>query len=138
MKYLTNDFALELPDSPVQDTTMNLLKFPELGLTLVVSRAPYEQSSFKESFDSQLRKMKASLKGYKIIEQKAVQLPGIGEGLEVINEFVQPPGKVYQVQLAYQIKNLKEMMVLTYVKTAPISEEDYLGYMKIRDSILME
>ena len=40
MNYLINEAQFTLPDAAVQDASINILKFANLGTTLVVSRSP--------------------------------------------------------------------------------------------------
>lgn len=39
MTYRINEFQFQLPAGELQDATINILKFPELGTSLIISRS---------------------------------------------------------------------------------------------------
>jgi len=62
--YLTSNLSLTLPDSPLEDLSLNILKFPELGTTLVVTRGIIAEGlTLAESFDTAAAKPRVSKPG---------------------------------------------------------------------------
>jgi hypothetical protein len=58
MTYRINEFQFQLPASELQDATINILKFPELGTSLIVSRSLLaEGETLHSNFNDQLQRL---------------------------------------------------------------------------------
>lgn len=58
MTYRINEFQFQLPAGELQDASINILKFPELGTSLIISRSFLtDGETLHSNFDDQLKRL---------------------------------------------------------------------------------
>ncbi|WP_208510519.1 DcrB-related protein [Variovorax paradoxus] len=137
MDYLTQDFRLALPDTAHQDMSVNILKFPALSATLVVTRGALEGQTLEQNFDQQMKRLSQQVKNFHFHDRRAVTVGAASDipGLEIRNQFVRGPEKVFQYQLACQLPGVPVMLALSYVKAEPLGDADLAHWEAIKASL---
>jgi hypothetical protein len=137
MDYQTNEGRVTLPTAGFTDHTINIIKFPDLAATLVISRGQMEKGQTLEaSFNAQMDKLAKTVPDFKPGERRSVQFGKQGdiEAWETINQFTQGKEKLHQYQLASQIPGTNTMLALSYGKTKPLDEQDAERWLSIKQS----
>ena len=137
MDYQTNDARVTLPTPNLTDHTINIIKFPDLASTLVISRGHMESSQTLEaSFNAQMDKLAKTAPDFKPGERRSVRFGKQGdiEAWETMNQFTQGKEKLQQYQLACQIPGTNIMLALSYGKTKPLDEQDAERWLSIKQS----
>ena len=139
MNYLTQDVQFQLPETECHDLSINILKLPALAATLVVTRAPLEAATLEESFDQQIQKLERQVKNFRFHSREALMIgqPAQVPALEIRNEFVRGPEKVFQYQLACTLPGTRTMLALSYVKASPLTAADSEHWQAIKASVLL-
>ena len=138
MKYISQNCDFDLPEVDIKQTSVTIVKIEEKSITLVITRAPFDQKSFEESFDFQIGKIKEKLKQYKIHEKNIVALPNGLRGIELRNEFIQGSERIHQLQFACQLGEKKEMVVIVFAKNTGYSEEDEIIWDNLKNSLIVK
>ena len=138
MDYLTHDFRVALPDTEHQDMTVNIVKFPALASTLVITRGALEANTLEQSFDQQMKRLSQQVKNFHFHDRQAVAVgPDSGiPGIEIRNQFVRGPEKVFQYQLACTLPGTAVMLALSYVKAEPLTNADLAHWTAIKASLV--
>lgn len=138
MTYRINEFQFALPDSPLQDASINILKFPELGTSLIISRSFLaEDETLHSNFDAQLKRLEQQVKD---LRYQPAQVIRVGfaqdiEALELRSQFSKGAEKVFQYQLALVLPGTRKMLALSYVKAQPLSNVEAEHWTTIKQSL---
>jgi len=137
MDYLTQDFRLALPDTACQDMSVNILKFPALSATLVVTRGALEGQTLAQSFEQQMKRLSQQVKNFHFHDRQDVTVGPDADipGIEIRNQFVRGPEKVFQYQLACALPGARTMLALSYVKSEPLTDADLEHWKAIKASL---
>jgi len=147
--YTTHDLTLTLPASPVEDLSMNILKFRELGATLVITRGVIAEGlSLGESFDAQFKKLQQQSRHFQSRGRREIVLGAAGEiaGIEIEHQLTRGQETLWQYQLACQLPTSGEatppgaagrMLALSYVKNAPLSAQDRGQWEALKASVCL-
>lgn len=137
MQYQTNDTKFQIPDPNIKDVTLNIIKFKDLGTSLVLSRSELdEEETLESSLDDQLKRLEKSVKGLKF-HQKSKTRFGKNqdiEAFELSNQFIKGTEKVYQYQLVCLIPGTRTMFAMSYVKNTNLGEEELAHWKIIKQS----
>lgn len=137
MDYQTNEARVALPTEGFIDHTINIIKFPDLASTLVISRGQMEKGQTLEaSFNTQMDKLAKTVPDFKGGERQSVRFGKQGDidAWETMNQFTQGKDKLQQYQLACQIPGTNTMLALSYGKTKPLDDEDAERWLSIKQS----
>lgn len=135
--YQTQDLSLDLGAELPQDSSMNMLTFPERGTTLVIARSPLPaDQSFDIVYRQQLEQMRSRLDAH-ITEPQATTcgMAQAIQGLEVGLQFQRGEIRSHQRQLAYPHVQAQRLMVLSYSKETPLTENDLMHWQAIKASL---
>jgi len=147
MPYTTHDMSLSLPDSTVEDLSMNILKFPGLNTTLVITRGIIAEGlTLGESFDAQIKKLQQQSRHFQSQDRQEIRIGADGEiaAIEIENQLRRGEEKLWQYQLACQLPEsgaatatgaAGRMLALSYVKNAPLTEQDRQHWEAIKASV---
>lgn len=138
MSYRLNEFQFALPPSELLDASINILKFPELGTSLIVSRSLLaEGETLQGSFDSQLKKLEQQVQELRYQPGVAVRVGTAQEvdALELRSQFNKGNERVFQYQLALVLPGTRKMLALSYVKAQPLSDADAAHWASIKGSL---
>lgn len=138
MSYRLNEFQFALPPSELLDASINILKFPELGTSLIVSRSLLaEGETLQGSFDSQLKKLEQQVQELRYQPGVAVRVGTAQEvdALELLSQFNKGNERVFQYQLALVLPGTRKMLALSYVKAQPLGDADAAHWASIKGSL---
>ncbi|EPL06659.1 DcrB-related protein [Pseudomonas sp. CF161] len=138
MSYRLNEFQFALPPSELLDASINILKFPELGTSLIVSRSLLaEGETLQGSFDSQLKKLEQQVQELRYQPGVAVRVGTAQEvdALELRSQFNKGNERVFQYQLALVLPGTRKMLALSYVKAQPLDDTDAAHWASIKGSL---
>jgi hypothetical protein len=138
MSYRLNEFQFALPPSELLDASINILKFPELGTSLIVSRSLLaEGETLQGSFDSQLKKLEQQVQELRYQPGVAVRVGTAQEvdALELRSQFNKGNERVFQYQLALVLPGTRKMLALSYVKAQPLDDADAAHWASIKGSL---
>jgi len=147
MSYLTSDLSLTLPDSPLEDLSMNILKFPELGTTLVITRGIVAEGlTLAESFDAQIKKLQQQSRAFQSQGRREISIGTAGEiaAIEIEHQLPRGQERLWQYQLACQLPEsgaataagaAGRMLALSYVKNAPLNDQDRAQWEALKTSV---
>ncbi|MBK5537983.1 DUF1795 domain-containing protein [Pseudomonas sp. TH05] len=138
MSYRLNEFQFALPPSELLDASINILKFPELGTSLIVSRSLLaEGETLQGSFDSQLKKLEQQVQELRYQPGVAVRVGTAQEvdALELRSQFNKGNERVFQYQLALVLPGTRKMLALSYVKAQPLGDADAAHWASIKGSL---
>lgn len=135
--YQTQDLHLELGEEPLQDTSMNMLSFPERGTSLVIARNPLPaDQAFESVYRQQLEQLRSQLAAV-VGEPEAIHC-GHAQSLKALETRVQfQRGEIrsYQYQLAYAHPQAPRLMVVSYSKQSPLNDADLAHWQAIKASL---
>lgn len=138
MTYRLNEFQFALPDAPMQDTSINILAFPVLGTTLIVSRSFLaDDETLHSNFDAQLKKLEQQVQALRYPPAKAVRVGANREveALELRSQFQKGADMVYQYQLALALSDTRKILALSYVKAQPLGDAEAEHWAQIKQSL---
>jgi len=138
MKYRINEFQFALPDSALQDASINILKFPALGTSLIVSRSFLAQDeTLHSNFDAQLKRLEQQVKELRYQPALAIRVGAAQdiEALELRSQFSKGEEMVFQYQLALVLPGTRKMLALSYVKAQPLGESEAGHWAPIKQSL---
>lgn len=138
MTYRINELSFALPDDQLQDATINILKFGELGTSLIVSRSLLaEGETLHSNFATQLERLGQQVQE---LRHEPVQTVQVGqqqevEAIELRSEFSKGNERVYQFQLAVVLPGTRRMLALSYVKAQPLGAAEVAQWAGIKQSL---
>ncbi|MCQ3001630.1 DUF1795 domain-containing protein [Pseudomonas syringae] len=139
MTYRINEFQFDLPQSgDMQDATINILKFADLGTSLVISRSLLtEGETLQSNFDAQLKRLEQQVKALRYQPGQSVRIGAAQdiEGIELRSQFSKGAEHVYQYQLALVLPGTRKMIALSYVKAQPLGEAEAAHWATIKNSL---
>lgn len=138
MTYRINEFQFQLPASELQDASINILKFPELGTSLIISRSFLaEGETLHSNFDDQLKRLEKQVQDLRCQPSVSVRLGASQEveGIELRSQFNKGNDKVFQFQLALVIPGTRKMLALSYVKAEKLGDVEAAHWALIKNSL---
>lgn len=137
MRYRSNELSLQLPGVRLTDQSLNILKFPDLESTLVISRGAIEAGQTLEStFTAQMAALKATAPDFEEVRRATLRI-GKSDNIEAIEthtRFTQGEAHIHQYQLACRLPD-DLMVALTYARAAPFEAHDTEIWTRIKQSI---
>ena len=138
MTYRINEFQFQLPAGELQDATINILKFPELGSSLIISRSFLtDGETLHSNFDEQLKRLEKQVQDLRYQPGVGVRLGATKEveGIELRSQFSKGSDKVFQYQLALVIPGTRKMLALSYVKADKLGDAEAAHWATIKNSL---
>ncbi|MDE1909740.1 MAG: DUF1795 domain-containing protein [Pseudomonas sp.] len=138
MTYRINEFQFQLPAGELQDATINILKFPELGTSLIISRSFLtDGETLHSNFDEQLKRLEKQVQDLRYQPGVVVRLGATKEveGIELRSQFSKGSDKVFQYQLALVIPGTRKMLALSYVKADKLGDAEAAHWATIKNSL---
>jgi hypothetical protein len=139
MPYTINEATFNLPDSEMIDSSINIVRFPKLGTSLIIARSLMnEGETLETNFDNQIDKLKGQLSELRYQPKQATKLGG-GKGIDafqISNQFKREKDHFYQFQLAFVVPDTLEVVSLTYVKNIPLAEAELKHWEQIKASFV--
>lgn len=138
MTYRINELSFALPDEQLQDATINILKFGELGTSLIVSRSLLaDGETLHSNFATQLERLGQQVQD---LRHEPVQTLWVGqqqevEAIELRSQFSKGNERVYQFQLAVVLPGSRRMLALSYVRAQPLAEAELAQWAVIKQSL---
>ena len=121
-----------------QDATINILKFPELGTSLIVSRSLLaDGETLHSNFNDQLQRLEKQVQDLRYQPGVDVLLGAAQEveGIELRSQFNKGNDKVFQYQLALVIPGTRKMLALSYVKADTLGDAEAAHWALIKNSL---
>jgi len=149
MHYAAYDMSVSLPEVPVEDLSMNILKFPALGTTLVITRGIIAKGlTLAQSFDAQIKKLQQQSQNFQSRDRRELSIGANGEiaAVEIENQLLRGQETIWQYQVACQLPDTGtstapeaagKMLALSYVKNAPLDEQDRQHWEAIKASLCL-
>jgi hypothetical protein len=141
MTYRLNEFQFQLPPGDVLDASINILKFPELGTSLIVSRSLLaDGETLQSNLDDQLQRLEKQVQDLRCQPGVAVRLGENGEveGVELRSQFHKGNEKVFQYQLALVLPGTRKMLALSYVKADTLGDAEAAHWATIKQSLVFD
>ncbi|MEN2395097.1 DcrB-related protein [Pseudomonas halotolerans] len=138
MTYRINEFQFQLPESELLDATINILKFPELGTSLIVSRSLLaDGETLQSNLDDQLKRLEKQVQNLRAQPGVPVRLGAHQEveGIELRSQFNKGNEKVFQFQLALVLPGTRKMLALSYVKAEKLGDAEAAHWATIKGSL---
>ncbi|GAB7533778.1 hypothetical protein PS3A_61950 [Pseudomonas sp. 3A(2025)] len=138
MTYRLNEFSFALPDPQVQDASINILKFAELGTSLIVSRSVLgDAETLHSNFSAQLERLGQQVQD---LRHEPLQTLHVGvnqevEAIELRSQFSKGNEKIWQFQLALVLPGTRRMLALSYVKAQPLGAAEAAHWASIKQSL---
>lgn len=138
MTYRINELQFQLPQSELQDASINILKFPELATSLIISRSLLaEHETLQSNFDDQLKRLEQQVQQLRFQPAQLLRL-GVDQATEAVelrSQFSKGPENVYQYQLAFLQPGTRKMIALSYVKAQPLGEAEAAHWATIKHTL---
>ncbi|KPC30612.1 Uncharacterized protein ABJ99_1301 [Pseudomonas syringae pv. cilantro] len=138
MVYRLNEFQLQLPDSELLDASINILKFPALGTSLIVSRSQLaDGETLHSNFDAQLQRLEQQVQDLRYQPAHSTRLGADQsiEGIELRSQFSKGTEKVFQFQLALVLPGTRKMIALSYVKAQPLGDAEVAHWATLKQTL---
>lgn len=140
MKYTLQEGSFSLFPAPWQDSTMNILRDDESGVSLVVTRGAIpDGSDFEKELHRQWEMLRAQLG--EITQSEFVRvMAGTDNSLravEVETSFVRNDQPLWQKQLAVQLPEKPVLLLFTLSALRPFSEEDGQRWSAFKQSLTL-
>jgi hypothetical protein len=127
MQYNFNEGSLTLPDVAMADGSLNILRFPKLGTSLIISRAPLAKGdTLEKNFEDQVQKLEKQMTDMRFQSRENINIGPNNDipAIQAKNQFKRGTDQVYQYQLACIEPFSGQMFALTYVKSTPLGEAE--------------
>lgn len=141
MTYRINEFQFQLPPGELLDATINILKFPELGTSLIVSRSLLaEGETLQSNLDAQLARLEKQVQDLRCQPGVTVRLgPNQDvDGIELRSQFNKGTEKVFQYQLALVLPGTRKLLALSYVKAEKLGDAEAAHWAMIKGSLVFD
>ena len=138
MTYRINEFQFQLPAGELQDASINILKFPELGTSLIISRSFLtDGETLHSNFDDQLKRLEKQVQDLRCQPSVTVRLGATQEveGIELRSQFNKGNDKVFQYQVALVLPGTRKMLALSYVKADTLGDAEAAHWALIKNSL---
>ncbi|WP_287812781.1 DcrB-related protein [Pseudomonas sp.] len=141
MTYRTQELQFQLPDAETQDASINILKFPALGTSLIISRSVLgEGETLQSNFEGQLKRMQQQIQDLRFQPPVAVHVGTAREvpAFELQSQFSKGEEKVFQYQLALVLPGTRQMLALSYVKPQPLGDAEAAHWAAIKQTLVLQ
>lgn len=131
-EYLLPEGRISLPDEPLQDASITMLRFPARGTSLTVSRAPLPAGqNTGDVYRQQLDQVRKTKSRFVIREQREIStgVDGLVSGTEVLSQFMQGDTPIFQYQFAGQCG--PTMVIFCYSRAGAFTPNDIVHWQSI-------
>ncbi|AZC25235.1 MULTISPECIES: DcrB-related protein [Pseudomonas] len=140
MTYRLNELQFQLPASELQDASINILKFPELGTSLIVSRSLLAADETLESnLASQLQRLEQQVQELRVQAPQPVLVGPAKEiqAMELRSQFNKGKEQVFQYQLALVLPGTRQMLAMSYVKAQKLGDAEAAHWQQIKNTLVL-
>lgn len=140
MNYLFQEGHLTLPNDTWQDCTINILKNPHTGASLVITRGLIPEGSTLESeFEKQWDALLPQISDLEQSPRRRISAgpDGAIAAIEVTSRFIRAGHHHHQHQLAAQPNGSLTMILFTYSSMNPFTHEDDNRWQQIKASLTL-
>lgn len=140
MTYRLNEFQFQVPESELLDASINILKFPQLGTSLIVSRSHLaDGDDLRSNFDGQLKRLEQQVQELRYQPRQDVLLGADAsiDAIEMRSQYSKGKDKVYQFQLAFVVPGSPKMIALSYVKSTPLGDADAAHWATLKQTMAL-
>ncbi|MCK9797248.1 hypothetical protein BK634_02335 [Pseudomonas chlororaphis] len=140
MTYRLNELQFQLPAGELQDASINILKFPALGTSLIVSRSLLgDGETLESSLASQLQRLEQQVQELRVKGPQPVLLGPAQDipGLELRSQFSKGSEQVFQFQLALVLPGTRQMLAMSYVKAQKLGDTEAAHWAQIKNSLVL-
>ncbi|MGY5333581.1 MULTISPECIES: DcrB-related protein [Pseudomonas] len=140
MTYRLNELQFQLPAGELQDASINILKFPALGTSLIVSRSLLgEGETLESNLASQLQRLEQQVQDLRCQAPQPVQLGPAQDiqGLELRSQFNKGKEQVFQFQLALVLPGTRQMLAMSYVKAQKLGDAEAAHWAQIKNTLVL-
>ncbi|WP_025130785.1 DcrB-related protein [Pseudomonas sp. PH1b] len=140
MTYRLNEMHFQLPASELQDASINILKFPALGTSLIVSRSLLaDGETLESSLASQLQRLEQQVQELRYQAPQAVLLGPARDipGQELRSQFSKGSERVFQYQLALVLPGTRQMLAMSYVKAQQLGDAEAAHWAQIKNTLVL-
>jgi hypothetical protein len=138
MTYRINELQFQLPDSPLHDASINILKFPDLATSLIISRSLLaDGETLHSNFDEQLKRLEKQVQDLRFqpVQNVRVGADSAVDAIELRSQFSKGAENVYQYQLAFVQPDTRKMIALSYVKAQPLGEAEAAHWATLKQTL---
>lgn len=140
MTYRLNELQFQAPADELQDASINILKFPQLGTSLIVSRSLLGDGETLESnLTSQLQRLEQQVQELRYQTPQPVLLGPAQDipGLELRSQFSKGSEQVFQFQLALVLPGTRQMLAMSYVKAQKLGDAEAAHWAQIKSTLVL-
>lgn len=140
MTYRLNELQFQLPEGELQDASINILKFPTLGTSLIVSRSLLAEGETLESnLASQLQRLEQQVQELRYQAPQPVLLGPAQDipGVELRSQFNKGSEQVFQFQLALVLPGTRKMLAMSYVKAQKLGKAEAAHWAQIKNTLAL-
>ena len=140
MTYRLNELQFQLPEGELQDASINILKFPTLGTSLIVSRSLLAEGETLESnLASQLQRLEQQVQELRYQAPQPVLLGPAQDipGVELRSQFNKGSEQVFQFQLALVLPGTRKMLAMSYVKAQKLGAAEAAHWAQIKNTLAL-
>jgi hypothetical protein len=141
LSHRLNECRFKLPHPDVQDASINILKFAELGTSLIITRSLLnEGETLRSNLDEQLKRLEQQVQELRCqpVQDACFDTARGVEALEVHSQFDRGADKVFQYQMIVLLPGTRQMLAMSYVKAEPLGELDAAHWTAIKASLQFE
>ena len=138
--YLISEGSLSFAEDFI-DESIHILKFPAQAASLVITRALLDDKQNAESYIAkQMAALKINMPDFTAGERTVTELGCESDNIKALTaveiplQFTKNGTPIYQILLSTQLPNTNKLLVLTYGKTEPLSENDKAFWQALKAS----
>ncbi|MFB4248417.1 DcrB-related protein [Pseudomonas idahonensis] len=140
MTYRLNELQFQAPADELQDASINILKFPQLGTSLIVSRSLLgDGETLGSNLTSQLQRLEQQVQELRYQTPQPVLLGPAQDipGLELRSQFSKGSEQVFQFQLALVLPGTRQMLAMSYVKAQKLGDGEAAHWAQIKSTLVL-
>ncbi|WMN17692.1 DcrB-related protein [Pseudomonas piscis] len=140
MTYRLNELQFQPPAGELQDASINILKFPALGTSLIVSRSLLAaDETLKSNLASQLQRLEQQVQELRVQEPQPVLVGPAKDiqAMELRSQFTKGKERVFQYQLALVLPGTRQMLAMSYVKAQKLGDAEAAHWQQIKNTLVL-
>lgn len=140
MDYLFQEGHFTLPAIAWQDCTVNILKNPQTGASLVITRGIIPQgATLEDEFEKQWQALLPQISDLQQSPRRRISAGPQGhlKAIEVTSRFIRAGHHHHQHQLAVQPDESQTLLIVTYAAMRPFTPEDDAHWQQVKASLVL-
>lgn len=138
MDYRIQEATFPFPGEEWVDSSMNIIKHPKTHTSLIVARGKIPADrTFKEELEFQWQQLSPLVEQLKSEPSQLVRLTQAPTvyAVETISQFIRAENTHHQRQLAIELPDGKNMLILTYTAMQPFSVEEDQYWQQVKNTL---